>query len=379
MSSVTVFVGLDYHQSGVQVCVLNEAGKMLVNRKCKDDWRIIKNLVSPYGDHVHASIEACNGAANLADQLVDKAQWSVSLAHPGYVARIKQSPDKTDWGDARLLADLVRVGYLPKVWHAPEYVRELRRLVRYRQQLAARRRNIKLRIRALLRDHRVKILGLNAWTKLWLRHVKETQELTGESRWIMNQHLEELEYVLQRIQQAEARLAQAISGDGLVEKLLAYHGVGLITAATIRAEIGRFDRFRSGKQLSRFCGLSPRNASSGQRQADAGIIKAGNPELRRILIQTGHRLIRCDRHWEKVAAQLGQRGKPIPLIVAAVTNRWVRWLYHQMAPYGLGQPDLRSGSTEGVAPPPWPSHQPHAGLKADATVTAEGLGEIVAP
>ncbi len=154
--------------------------------------------------------------ACLADQLVDKAGWSVSLAHPGYVARIKQSPDKTDWGDAHLLADLVRVGYLPKVWHAPEYIRELRRLVRYRQQLAARRRDIKLRMRALLRDHRVKISAWNAWTKAWLLAVKETAMLTGESRWIMDQHLDELVYVVQKLREAEARLAQAISGDGLV-------------------------------------------------------------------------------------------------------------------------------------------------------------------
>ncbi|NOZ41338.1 MAG: IS110 family transposase [Planctomycetes bacterium] len=38
---------------------------------------------------------------------------------------MKQGSDKTDWGDARLLADLVRVGYLPKVWLAPENIRAL--------------------------------------------------------------------------------------------------------------------------------------------------------------------------------------------------------------------------------------------------------------
>ena len=56
--------------------------------------------------------------------------------------RLKQSPDKTDFSDAQLLADLERVGYLPRVWHAPERIRELRRLVRYRQQLVAQRRNV---------------------------------------------------------------------------------------------------------------------------------------------------------------------------------------------------------------------------------------------
>ena len=67
---------------------------------------------------MQAAIEACCGAANLADELIHRCQWSVDLAHAGYVARMKQSPDKTDYSDARLLADLERVGYLPRVWLA---------------------------------------------------------------------------------------------------------------------------------------------------------------------------------------------------------------------------------------------------------------------
>jgi len=96
----------------------------------------IVNVVGIRGAGVFAAIEACNGSSSLAQSLIEKAGWSVDLAHPGYVARIKQSPDKTDFSDARLLADLERVGYLPKVWLASHDVRELRRVVRFRQQLA---------------------------------------------------------------------------------------------------------------------------------------------------------------------------------------------------------------------------------------------------
>ena len=103
-----------------------------------------------------AAIESCSGAADLADELVNDRGWSVDMAHPGYVRRMKQNPDKSDYTDARMLADLVRVGYLPKEWLAPQEVRALRRLVRYRQQLADVRRNVKLRIRALLRGQRVR-------------------------------------------------------------------------------------------------------------------------------------------------------------------------------------------------------------------------------
>jgi hypothetical protein len=38
------------------------------------------------------------------------------------------------------------------VWLPPREIRDLRRLVRYRQQLVERRKDIKLRMRAMLRD-----------------------------------------------------------------------------------------------------------------------------------------------------------------------------------------------------------------------------------
>lgn len=52
--------------------------------------------------------------ADLAQELVDRAGWRVELAHPGYVERMKRSPDKSDYSDSRMLADLTRVGYLPR-------------------------------------------------------------------------------------------------------------------------------------------------------------------------------------------------------------------------------------------------------------------------
>lgn len=78
--------------------------------------------------------------------------------------------------------------------------------------------------------------------------------------------------------------------------------------------------------------MSPRNASSGQRQADAGLIKAGNSQLRAVLIQAAHRLILHHPRWAELAGQLREAGKPTNVIVAAVANRWIRWLYHQMQP-----------------------------------------------
>lgn len=341
MGNVAVFVGLDYHQNGVQVCVRNDQGLVLLNRKVSNRSAAIVGAVRRFGEPAGVAIEACCGAADLADKLHQQTGWPVSLAHTGFVARMKQNPDKTDYGDAALLADLLRVGYLPKVWLAPERIRQLRHLVRYRQQRVDQRRNVKLRIRALLRENRLRCpLEVAAWTKPWLQWLRETQELGDDDRWLLDQHLRDLESLSQRIREAEERLRGRVQDDAVILKLLSFRGIGLVTASTMRAEIGRFDRFRSGKQLARFCGLSPRNASSGDRQADGGLIKAGNPQLRAVLMQLGQRVVyqavlQGESRWTNLVYRLLKHGKPKNVVVAAVANRYIRWLYHQMQPERL--------------------------------------------
>jgi transposase len=276
------------------------------------------------------AIEACCGAADLADVLTVGLGWSVDLAHPGYVRRMKQNPDKTDFSDARLLADLERVGYLPKVWQAPAEIRQLRDVVRFRQTLANQRKAGKLRIRALLRQYRQKPPAhLNAWTKAWILWALEKAELSEASRWVLQEHLTELKHLATRITAVEQRLEAMTAGDPLVEHLASFRGVGRLTAIVLRAELGRFDRFRTGKQMARFCGVTPWNASSGQKEADAGLIRASNPQLRTTIIELAHRLIQFQPRWRKMKHDLVARGKPGSVATAAVANRYLRWLYHQ--------------------------------------------------
>ena len=329
--SIVAAMGAAFAQTGLAVperaSILSIVGLSLEHAM----YRLAPDASAP----VQAAIEACNGTADLAERLVDEAGWSVALAHPGYVHRLKQSPDKTDLSDAQLLADLQRVGYLPRVWLPPGDIRELRRLVRYRQSLVDQRRAVKQRIGALLRDHRILDAPARRWTKRWQQWARHHARLGSTSRWIMDQSFEELGHLQTKVHAAEQQLVKVVEGDGVVAKLMGLRGVGLITACGLRAEIGRFDRFRSGKQLSRFCGLTPRNASSGSRQADAGLIGAANRQLRALVIEAAWRLMLFDPRYKQLGQQMRARGKPGSVIAAAVGNRWLRWLYHQMQPVAV--------------------------------------------
>lgn len=327
MSTLPVFVGLDYHQSTIQVCVLDAAGKVLLNRACANHWPAVVEMVRAVGQPMRVAIEACTGASDLAQELVDHANWSVDLAHTTYVSRMKRQPDKTDYSDARMLADLTRVGYLPRVWLPPVYIRDLRRLVSLRDSLVSQRRNLKLRLTSLLRDHRVTI-PLARWSRPWIKQVQAPQTLPAVGHLIALEILHQLQDVMVRIGRVQDQMEIFTQSDPVIAYLRTLPCVGPVTSWVMRAFIGDVTRFKNGKQLAHYCGLSPGNASSGQRVADSGLVTSGNTLLRATLVELGQRLARTTDRWKAFRQDLHARGKPHCLIIAAIANRFIRGAYY---------------------------------------------------
>ncbi|MHC5003701.1 MAG: IS110 family transposase, partial [Planctomycetota bacterium] len=244
MKNLPVYSGLDYHQGSIQVCVLDQQGRSLTNRRCRSEVADVVDVLRRCGDVRSIAIESCCGAAEFADQLRQVTGWEVRLAHPGYVNRMKHNPDKSDHSDARLLADLGRVGYIPQVWLPPRAIRELRTLVRRRQAAVDRRKATKLRILSLLRDRRIKRpdgVG-RPWTRSWNHWIREI-ELNENDRWILDDDLAELLHATAQIERTEARLRSVTAADPMVSHLLTIHGIGEVTAWTIRSEIATVSRF----------------------------------------------------------------------------------------------------------------------------------------
>lgn len=333
MEIVRVYLGLDYHAESVRVCLMTDEGETLVNRNIPNDPVALVDLVRAREGVLvlGVAIEACSGAAEFAQKLIDLTEWTVRLAHAGAVNRLKNTPDKSDHTDAWHLANLLRVNYLPEVWLADETTRQYRRLVRHRQSLMADARDLKLRIRSLLKEERVEEnCEQGAWTKRWRTWLAGVS-LPEHSRWVLDRDLKRLDQLTQEIKEVDDRMEEATREDTTVQTLRQQPGVGVVTALLLRAVIGRFDRFRSGKQLSRYCGLTPRNASSGKRQSDGGLVAEGHDDLRAALIQLAKRLPRHESRWRELHARL-RKTKPANVVSAAIANRWVRRLYHEFVP-----------------------------------------------
>ncbi|MFG0247744.1 MAG: IS110 family transposase [Phycisphaeraceae bacterium JB051] len=329
MDTLTHYVGLDYHQNSLQVCMMDQQARIQCNRRIDNDLVSLLPLLHRAGGVSKIAIEACEGAAQLGEALAEAGSWTVELAHPLYVNKLKGSTDKTDASDAKLLADLSRVGYLPKVWLPCASIRALRQLVNHRQRLVNDRKAIKLRVGAILRQQGVKVAGTR-WSKAWLDALVNETRLDESSHWLIDELLAELAFVSQRIETVCKRLKEQTTDDAVVKKLLEIEGIGPVTAWALRASIGRFDRFKRAKQLSRYCGLSPRNTASGERQTTGSLVGGVDKALRALLIEAAHRLVRTVGRWREMCDQLMRRGKRKNVAVAAVANRWMRTVHHRM-------------------------------------------------
>jgi transposase len=376
MLNLPVFVGLDYHTKIVQVCVMDQKGTILANQSVANNSEAVQRVVAPYGNNVHAAVEASTGSANFTEELKTNYQWNVEQAHPNYVSRMKQTPDKSDWTDAKLLADLTRVGYVTRVWLAPQYIRTLRDLVKHRDGYVKQRTQTKLRLRALLRQHRISCPH-NPWTidgKDWLSD--ESHITSPTLLFQLKDYYDTIEYLDKKIETVTSKMKSQVADDPVVKQLLEQPGIGIITAITMRAIIGQFDRFRTGKQLAHFCAVCPRNHSSAGKTTTGGLIKAGDDVLRQILIEAAHRLMRYDPEWKAMAARLLASGKKTGVVVAAVANRWIRKLFHRMTePASIGPASIGDAEVAGNSGVRFLRHEQESRL-SDSSSDARPLEEL---
>lgn len=232
--------------------------------------------------------------AGWVGDLVRSMGMELQVANPNGAAWCwKSIKRKTDRLDALKLAQLSAMNQLPLV-HLPEpKVREWRALIGYRQSLVGRRTRIKNRIRALLdRVGGDKLpSGKTGWT------VKAMAELRERSRPLARcvrgqfwrgelwEELQQYDAVQEVIGRVEAKLDGLARADKRVGRLQTIPGVGPRLAEMVVAVIDDPHRFKNGKQVGSYVGLTPRQYQSGTMDRQGRISGRGHKHLRSLLVE----------------------------------------------------------------------------------------------
>jgi transposase len=113
-----------------------------------------------------------------------------------------------------------------------------------------------------------------------------------------------------QIEQVKEELSETFLALPEAQYLLSVHGLGLLTAATILAEIGDPSHFSAGSQLVKLAGIQPVPNSSGRKsRSKTPMSRKGRPRLRTALFFAVMRLVQVDDAFARRYQELQHREK----------------------------------------------------------------------
>lgn len=292
MSKAIRFVGLDVHAATISVAVADgeEAVRSLGTiPNCPESVRRLVKKLGPA-----AGLRVCYEAGPCGYILYRQLRGlgvHCDVVAPTLVPVKAGDRVKTDRRDARKLAHCYRGGDLTAVWVPDEAHEALRDLVRAREagkkdQLRARHRLQKF----LLRQGVQRPEGMSVWTLKHLLWIRSHEFEPAARQAAFQDYLHEVDRARERVERLEKSIAEALDRvpepmSALLKGLQALRGVGMLSAATIVAEVGPLSRFPHPRQLMAYAGLVPSEHSSGGKTIHGGITKTGNAHLRRVLVE----------------------------------------------------------------------------------------------
>jgi transposase len=159
--------------------------------------------------------------------------------------------------------------------------------------------------------------------------------------------------VAERVVALEEQIVRHARRDATARRLATIPGIGPITASLIAATVGDcIGAFRSARHFAAWLGLVPRQHSTGGKTRLGPITKAGNAEIRRLLVLGATSMVRRATHWNSKAG-LWVRGvlarRPVRLVTVALANKMARIAWALMTRGEVYQAQGHAQATAGAA------------------------------
>jgi transposase len=272
----------------------------------------------------------------------------------GEAWRWKNVKEKSDRQDALKLARLSANNELTLV-HVPEKpVRQWRSLMQYRHKLVERRTAVRNSIHALLA-----VQGGQAVIRNWsgpmveeLKSLARPLKKCGREEVWQGQldselrMMEELDVLIEEVENKLDALAAEDSQQARQVRLLqSVPGVGPRLAEMVVAWIDDPKRFRTGRQVGSYAGLTPRRYQSGQKDRHGRISKAGCGRLRKLLVQVAWGMLQYNERGKAVFERLCKghktRRKQAAVALARKVLVWCWAMLRDNKPWGPQQWERR--------------------------------------
>jgi transposase len=308
MTNSTTTIGIDIADKYSQVCVLDAVGSVRHELRVRTTQPAIEQCLAQW-PAARVIVETGTHSGWIARGL-KAAGYEVIVANARQVKLITQSTRKNDRMDAEQLARLGRVD--PKLLRPIDLRSEQRArdmsLLRTRDTLVRMRTSAINELRGVAKSlgTRLPVCSTSVFAKRVRRDIPEQAVFAG-----LDEMLDVIERLCAGIDALEKqidRMCVQYPETALMRQVI---GVGPVTALTFALTIGDPKRFSSSRAVGSYLGLCPAQRDSGERRSQLRITKAGDRQLRRLLVQAAHYILGPfgpDTELRRVGMRLAARG-----------------------------------------------------------------------
>jgi transposase len=308
------------------VTVLEADGRLVESRKLGTEKWELENYFGKVRKPAAVAVEATFNWYYFLN-VVEPLGLELHLVHPWKTRAIASARIKHDKLDSRVLAELLRTGFLAEAWIAPREVREERQLLRHRARTVQWATRAKNGVHGVVNRQGIRPPMESLFGPKGRAFLAEL-ELTAMDRWEVDDHLLRLDVLKEQIAKLDREIRQRGRDSAVAQALETIPGIGPFIALLLVAEIGDIQRFPSAKHLASYTGLVPSLYASGEHRWGGAITKQGSTLLRWALVQAAHQAARSARfsaYYQRQRERLGAAKAIVALARKLAVISFYRW------------------------------------------------------
>jgi len=256
------YTGIDLHKFTSYLTTVDSTGNIVKQENLKNvDHNFVQYFSSIPGEH-KTTVESTMTWYWLND-LLTSMKIPLVLAHAKYVKAIAYAKVKTDKVDSHILAQLLRMNFIPEAHKITGERRILRDALRARLKIVQRHTSITNSMHLLLAKY----------------NFSSPDQLSGIAKYQFDQLIEVEALLKEQILDLEKQLYPSLIPNEDVQRLLWIPGIGKTNAFNILLEVDDINRFADVKNFYSYCRLVPsaRNSAGKSKQRSS---KDGNKYLK---------------------------------------------------------------------------------------------------
>ena len=325
-----ITLGIDLGDRLSHVCVLDASGEVVERLRIATTHAAFASLLEAR-PRSRVVIEASTHSPWVSRAIEAYGHEGI-VANPRHVQLISSSKNKSDRVDAESLARLGRVD--PKLLHGIRHRSATAQahlsILRARDALLRCRTSLIAHVRCVVKSEGSRLSSCD--TDNFVRRVRG--QIPAAVRPALLPLLRQIEAITREVKALDRRVEALCKKTYPVTTLLRQvDGVGPITSLAYVLTLDSPERFKKSRSVGAFLGLNARRAQSGESDPQLRITKAGNPFLRRMLVNAAHYVLgpfgpdcALRRFGDALAARGGRNAKK--RAVVAVARKLAVLLHH---------------------------------------------------